>query len=54
MDMIFQVGKGMQYLASKSIVHRDLAARNCMYARTVITIKLLNCLPEILSERRAL
>ena len=31
MDMIFQVGKGMQYLASKSIVHRDLAARNCMY-----------------------
>ena len=32
MNMIFQVGKGMQYLASKSIVHRDLAARNCMYA----------------------
>ena len=30
MDMYFQVGKGMEYLAKMKVVHRDLAARNCM------------------------
>ena len=30
LELMFQVGEGMQYLESKNFVHRDLAARNVL------------------------